>query len=127
MRSKYTGPLRAVVFDWAGTVLDYGSRAPVLAVMRTFADHGVPVTSEEARGPMGMAKRDHIVALFEMSRVRDAWTIVHGKPPGEPDVERLYKSFIETQRGFLVENAELIPGCLSAIAACRDRCLALGS
>jgi phosphonoacetaldehyde hydrolase len=127
MRSKYTGPLRAVVFDWAGTVLDYGSRAPVLAVMRTFADHGVPVTTEEARGPMGMAKRDHIMALFALPRVRDAWAGVHGEPPGEGDVEQLYKSFIGTQQSFLVENAGLIPGCLDTIAACRDRGLALGS
>jgi phosphonoacetaldehyde hydrolase len=95
--------------------------------MRTFADHGVPVSTEEARGPMGMAKRDHIMALFAMPRVRDTWTSAHGKPPGEPDVERLYLAFIGTQRGFLVANAELIPGCLETIAACRARNLALGS
>ena len=68
---SYRGPLRAVIFDWAGTVLDYGSRAPVRAVMRTFGDHGVPVTSDEARGPMGMAKRDHIAALLEAPRIRE--------------------------------------------------------
>ena len=66
----------AVIFDWAGTLVDYGSRAPMGAFVETFAELGVALTIEEARGPMGMAKRPHIAALCALPRVRAAcrWT-----------------------------------------------------
>ena len=52
--------LKAAVFDWAGTVIDHGSLAPMGVFVKTFAGFGVAITIAEARGPMGMAKRDHI-------------------------------------------------------------------
>ncbi len=33
---EYRGPLKAVIFAWAGTTVDFGSRAPVMAFVRTF-------------------------------------------------------------------------------------------
>ena len=36
--------LAAVVFDWAGTVVDFGSRAPVGAFVELFARHGVTIS-----------------------------------------------------------------------------------
>lgn len=56
---RYHGPLKAVVFDWAGTIVDCGVLAPVLAFQKVFEDEGVPVTDEETRGPMGTHKRVH--------------------------------------------------------------------
>ena len=55
--------VKAVIFDWAGTVVDYGSLAPMGAFVETFAEFGVEISIDEARGPMGMAKRPHIAAL----------------------------------------------------------------
>ena len=40
--------VRAVIFDWAGTTVDFGSRAPVLAFVRTFAEFGVTLTAAGA-------------------------------------------------------------------------------
>ena len=37
--------LKAVIFDWAGTMIDFGCRAPVLALCELFATAGVPVSS----------------------------------------------------------------------------------
>jgi phosphonoacetaldehyde hydrolase len=126
-RGPYVGPLRAVIFDWAGTVVDYGSRAPVLAVMRTFEAADVPLTVEEARGPMGMAKRDHLRAVMALPRVRSRWEEVHGSPPNEGAVDRLYASFLETQSQLLVQHSQLIPGCLETVAECRRRGMKVGS
>jgi phosphonoacetaldehyde hydrolase len=68
------GPrIRLVVFDWAGTTVDHGSRAPVAAFVRAFAGHGVEVTPDEARGPMGLHKRDHIRAMLQMPAVARRW------------------------------------------------------
>lgn len=40
--------LSTVIFDWAGTVVDHGSRAPVAALQDVFVGAGVPVTVAEA-------------------------------------------------------------------------------
>ncbi len=124
---KYRGSLKAIVFDWAGTVIDYGSRAPVLAVMGTFEAFGVPLSDGEARGPMGMAKRDHIRALLELPRVRSQWQNLHGRSPDESTIDQIYASFLKTQKELLLEHSRLIPGCLDAIADCRRRKMRIGS
>lgn len=126
-RWPYRGPLKAVIFDWAGTVVDYGSRAPVMAVMRAFSAHDVPVTMDEARGPMGMSKREHLQAMMAMPRIRQAWQAVHGDEPVEQAVDRLYTGFLQTQAGLLLEHADLIPGCQEMIAELRRRRLKVGS
>ena len=73
--------VKAVVFDWAGTVVDYGSLAPMGAFVETFAEFGVRISIEEARGPMGMAKRPHIAALLALPRIATAWAERHGHDP----------------------------------------------
>ena len=35
--------LKAVIFDWAGTVVDHGSLAPMGAFVETFAEFGLAV------------------------------------------------------------------------------------
>ena len=49
--------VKAVIFDWAGTVIDYGSLAPMGAFVEIFARFGVAISIAEARGPMGLPKR----------------------------------------------------------------------
>ncbi len=126
-RRPYRGPLRAAIFDWAGTVIDFGSRAPVLAVTQTFADFGVPITVDEARGPMGMAKRDHLQALLTLPRVADRWRQVQGQAPDEQAIDRIYRAFLATQTQLLTAHSDVIPGCLTALDACRRRGMRLGS
>jgi hypothetical protein len=61
--------LQAVAFDWAGTMIDHGSLAKMGVFVQTFAEFGVEISIDEARGPMGMAKRDHIQALMSEPRI----------------------------------------------------------
>ncbi|MEL6968274.1 MAG: phosphonoacetaldehyde hydrolase, partial [Pseudomonadota bacterium] len=35
-RSHNATPIDAVIFDWAGTLIDFGSRAPVIAFVEAF-------------------------------------------------------------------------------------------
>ena len=127
MAHGYAGPLKAVIFDWAGTVVDYGSRAPVVAVMRAFDNCGAPLTIDEARGPMGMSKRDHIAAVLAEPRVRREWIQAHGAEPDEAAIDRIYQTFLATQTQLLADYAEVIPGCLEAVAECRRRGMMIGS
>ena len=85
--------IEAVIFDWAGTTVDYGCFAPVKAFMEAFAHHGVPVTMEETRKPMGMLKRDHIRTMLNMERIAAEWKRVHGHEATEEDVDAVYAQF----------------------------------
>lgn len=126
-RRVYTGPVRAVVFDWAGTTVDFGSLAPVAAFAEVFRRRGIELTPGQVRGPMGTAKWDHIRALTELEDVRGRWRAEHGREPTEDDVDEMYGEF----RPLLVESAAsragLVPGTAETVAACRERGIRVGS
>jgi phosphonoacetaldehyde hydrolase len=119
--------LKAVIFDWAGTVVDFGSRAPVLAFVRTFHEFGITLSEEEARGPMGLAKRAHIQALGRLPRVAAEWKRVHGHGFSESDTDQLYARFGTLSRAVVTEHAELIPGVEDLLANLRGRGIKIGS
>jgi hypothetical protein len=45
-----------VIFDWAGTMVDFGCQAPVIALIEAFAAEGVAIDEAAARRDMGVAK-----------------------------------------------------------------------
>ena len=40
MKQSYSGPVKAVILDWAGTTVDHGSLAPVRVLQQVFAKRG---------------------------------------------------------------------------------------
>jgi phosphonoacetaldehyde hydrolase len=122
-----TAGFQAVVFDWAGTVIDFGSRAPTVAFVDLFRRNGVNVTEAEARGPMGMAKREHLSALLHLPRVAAEWTVVHGHPPNEADLDRLYNEFVPLQEEIIGEFTDVIPGVAEVVDKLRSRGIRIGS
>lgn len=119
--------LQAVVVDWAGTIIDHGSRAPVEAFREIFRRRGVEISAEEARGPMGMEKRDHIVALLSAPRVAQAWRQKYGRDANDTEIDDLYRDFLPVQSELLPLHADVIPGALDAFAELRRRGLRIGS
>jgi phosphonoacetaldehyde hydrolase len=119
--------LRAVILDWAGTVVDYGSRAPIAALQSVFTPAAVPITIAEARASMGVAKKAHIRSILEIPRVRAAWIAQHGAEPSEADVDKLYAEFIPNQIRVLANYSKLIPGVADAVARMRSRGLKIGT
>lgn len=119
--------LRAVIFDWAGTIVDFGSRAPVLAVLEAFRRLDLAITVDQARGPMGMAKRDHVRAVLELPEVQARWRQSHGRPSNDADVDAIYRTFLPLQRELLEEHSQLILGCIDAVRHCRWRAMKIGT
>jgi phosphonoacetaldehyde hydrolase len=119
--------LKAVVFDWAGTTIDFGSRAPMGVFVEAFKTFGVDISIAEARGPMGKPKRDHIAELMASPRIAAAWRAAHGHPPGEADIDRVYAVFVPMNVKVAADYAELIPGVAETVAALRQRGLRIGS
>jgi phosphonoacetaldehyde hydrolase len=119
--------LSAVVFDWAGTMIDHGSQAPMGVFVKAFAEFGVAITVEEARGPMGMAKRDHIRTLLAEPRIADAWAAARGAAPGEADIDAVYEVFVPMNVAVVTDFADLVDGAADAAALIRARGLKIGS
>jgi 2-aminoethylphosphonate--pyruvate transaminase/phosphonoacetaldehyde hydrolase len=119
--------LRAVILDWAGTTVDFGSLAPVMALRRVFAANGIEVTDDEVRLHMGALKKDHIRMICAGERVRGAWREQYGRTPDESDVERLFTEFVPRQTEILAAFSAPIPGVCGAIARWKAAGLRIGS
>jgi phosphonoacetaldehyde hydrolase len=117
----------AVILDWAGTTVDFGSLAPVAALQRIFEANGVPIAKAEAREHMGVLKRDQIRSICAGSRVRDEWSAHHGRPPSELDVERLFAEFLPRQAEILANFSAPIPGVRETVEAWKAGGLRIGS
>lgn len=125
--SAYRGALRAVIFDWAGTTVDYGCCAPAAVFVRVFAEQGVPITLAQARGPMGLMKRDHLREILKLEPVARQWERMHGRPWTEADIDALYQAFIPLQLACLADYTEVIPGTLELVAGLRSAGVKIGS
>lgn len=126
-RRSYRGPLQAVVFDWAGTMVDHGSRAPVAVFVEVFRRRGVTISPEQARGPMGLEKKDHISAVASLPPVAAQWRALCGRDWSEDDIEAMFQETVPLQAQCVADFAELIPGALTTLAACRARGLKIGA
>jgi phosphonoacetaldehyde hydrolase len=122
-----TRKIACVIFDWAGTTVDFGSLAPVDVFLRLFADEGIPVFREEARLPMGLPKKDHLREILRQERVSRLWRTRFGAAWTETDVERLYTAFEPALLSILRNHADPIEGVREAVSNLRGRGIRIGS
>ena len=104
--------IKAVIFDWAGTTVDYGCFAPLDVFVQVFKEIGIEITYEEARKPMGMLKIDHIKALLKMERIHALWLDKFNRDYTIEDINSLYERFEEVLFSSLENFAEPVPGML---------------
>lgn len=126
-RKKYTGKLQGVIFDWAGTTVDYGCFAPTGVFIEVFRQKGIDITMEEARGPMGMHKRDHIRVISKYPRVATAWKIKYGHFCSETEIENMFNNFIPLQIAVIEKYSEIVPELPLALEIIRSFGLKIGS
>ena len=124
---SYRGPVKAVILDWAGTAIDYGSFAPTAVFLRLFESRGIQITADDARSGMGLMKKDHLRTILSRPAVAEAWKSAHGAPYSDADIDDLFKSFVPMQLAVLTEFAQPIPGLLSVVKDLRARGIKIGS
>lgn len=113
----YRGPIKLVVFDWAGTTVDYGCFAPVRPFVDAFTAAGVAISVAEARGPMGMHKKDHVRTLGQDAAIGERWRAKHGRAFDESDVERLYAMLLTPEVAAGITAASQVIAGIPALAA----------
>ena len=120
---KYDG----IIFDWAGTTVDYGCFAPVQAFIEAFEAFGITPTLEEVREPMGMLKIDHVRTMLSMERISRLWEEKHGKAWTEKDVKAVYELSEKKILEIVDQFAEPKPYVKETIAELRKMGLKIGS
>jgi phosphonoacetaldehyde hydrolase len=108
--SKKGAGVGAMIFDISGTTLDFGSRGPARAFVVLFARHGVGISEDEARKPMGIHKKDHIWSVLTEPEIAERWTKVKGAPATTTDLDRLFAEFAPLQTDVLPQHCDVIPG-----------------
>jgi phosphonoacetaldehyde hydrolase len=119
--------LEAVIFDWAGTMVDHGSLAPVRAVTQVFLRNGIRLRDDDVRRDMGIFKKDHIRRILQIPEVNIQWSQNRGRRPGDDDVEKLFAEFLPLQTEILAKYSQLIPGAAEIAENVRRAGLQVGS
>lgn len=119
--------IEAIIFDWAGTTIDYGCFAPLDVFMKVFEKKGVEVTLEEAREPMGLLKWQHIREMCNSERIANLWKEKFGHFPADEDVDDLYMEFEPMLFSVLTEYCEPIPGVIELMKRLRRNGVKIGS
>lgn len=87
----------AVILDWAGTTVDFGCMAPLIALQTVCGRHGVNAPTEEIRAGMGLPKRQHLHGLLSHYGVSDL-------------TDQLYPELEQEILVQVASRSELIPG-----------------
>lgn len=118
---------KAVIFDWAGTMIDFGSFAPAQAFMDAFASFGVKVSLEEARQPMGLPKRDHIKAMMAVERITETWEEAVGSRADDKAIDQVYNAFLPINEAIAGRFSDLVPGAKKTVDHLRSQGIKIGS
>jgi len=119
--------ITTIIFDWAGTTVDFGSFAPVNAFMSAFASFGIHPTADETRAPMGLAKRTHVATMLSGQRLAAQWEEQHGKPHTEADINAVYEKFEPALFNVLKDYAAPLPAVIETVAQLREKGIKIGS
>lgn len=119
--------VKAVIFDWAGTTVDYGCFAPVGAFLETFRRRGIEPTLEEVRKPMGMLKKEHIRTMLDMERISGCWREKYGRKYTKEDLDEMYRVYEKALFAVLPQYTGVKPYVLETVDALREKGIKIGS
>lgn len=120
--------IHAVILDWAGTTVDFGSFAPTQIFVEAFRQaFDVEITLAEARVPMGLGKWQHIEALGKLPAVDARWQAKFGRSMNAADIDAIYSAFMPLQIAKVVDFSSPIAGVIDTIAALRAEGIKIGS
>lgn len=119
--------IEGVIFDWAGTTVDFGCFAPVKVFLEIFKAAGIKVTMQETRIPMGKLKREHIKEMLAMPRIKTLWAEKYSRDFDESDVDALYSNFEPLLIASLSKYTEPLPEVIDVVRGLRESGLKIGS
>ncbi|WP_054701735.1 hypothetical protein [Secundilactobacillus odoratitofui] len=73
--------IEAIILDWAGTTVDYGSRAPIIAFKNAFAHYGIELSEATIRQDVGLDKMTHVRKMLQEPAIAETWEADHHDIP----------------------------------------------
>lgn len=119
--------IKAVILDWAGTSVDFGCMGPARVFVEIFNRWDIDISVEQARLPMGLAKKDHTRVLLEMPEITQQWLDLYGRAPKEKDVEEIYTLLTPVMNDIIKEFAVPIPGLLNFMDQVKQHDIKVGT
>jgi len=117
----------AVILDWAGTTVDYGSFAPIDAFIAAFNAFDMNPSIEEIRSHMGLPKRRHIEKILESKQSAARWQERYGHPHTQNDVDMIYARFEKSLFEVLAAHTDPLPGVVETVSHLRKMGVLVGS
>jgi phosphonoacetaldehyde hydrolase len=101
--------------------------APTQVFIEVFSQKNILITVEEARAPMGLAKKDHVRELLRLATVQKQWITEFGQLPSTADTEAIYAE-LEPALALIVKNySEPIPGAINLINSLKSMGVKVGT
>ena len=119
--------VEAVIFDWAGTTIDYGCFAPVNVFLNVFSDIGIEITLAEARESMGILKKDHLIKILKIPRISAAYKKIYNRSFNKHDVNRIYIQLEHKLFKSLLHYVKPIEGVKETLTWLRNNKIKIGS
>lgn len=104
----------AVILDWAGTTVDQGCMAPVLALQAVLDRRSIPASTDELRVGMGLPKRDHLRSVLSHHGLVELTDVLY------PELEE--ELFVQ-----IPARTELIAGVAAVASWLRAEGVAIGT
>lgn len=119
--------VRLVIFDWAGTTVDFGCMAPAVVFKKVFEQKKINLSKEEILKPMGMEKKDHIRELLKLEHVTADWKKENGRDWTENDVDEMYEIFESMLSDIVADYSVVIPGVENTVSQLKEDGIKIGS
>ncbi len=121
-------PIQAVIFDWAGTIVDFGSFAPTSIFVEAFKQgFDFDISLEEAREPMGLGKWDHIKEVGRIASVDQRWNEKFGRSMTSDDIDAIYAAFMPLQKAKVADHAAPILNAVEVVNDLKAKGIKIGS
>lgn len=104
--------IKAIILDWAGTSVDYGSKAPLEAFKNVFKEFGIDVSDEIIRKYMGLHKKFHTESILNEPSVSQLWATIHGRIPNQTDVDLIFSKLGHSMNRAVQEFSDPIDGVI---------------
>ena len=128
LKTKTASAVEAVIFDWAGTIVDFGSFAPTTIFVEAFkTEYDFDISLAEARVPMGLGKWDHIQAVGQLDSVAPRWLEKFGKAMNSADIDQIYNRFIPLQKAKVVDHSSPILNAINVVNDFKKQGIKIGS
>lgn len=119
--------IQAVIFDWAGTTIDYGSQAPIIAFQQAFHHFDIDIPTADIRQDLGLDKLTHVKKMMAQPEIQSKWEAKYPTIPIEEAVIQIYRQFQSDIVTVLAETAKLKPGVKALMTYLEEQGIKVGS